>query len=193
MLPQRGTAGATGDQRERGSSVTRHSDWNIRDRAHRATERTPALSRPRGSGPERGSELMARLAQERGPDDARREEGAAKRNQETQADKRKVARGARTRKRRTSTRRAAAWEESTVRSGVEEREEQRCTKSTAHVGRANHGREGGRQVWGAGSRGKRQQRPGLGHDAIPAERCPTSLCPSQASRQQRRPRRRRGQ
>ena len=47
------------------------------------------------------------------------------------ADKRNVTRGARTRKRRSSTRPAAAWEESTVRRGVEERDEQRCTKSTA--------------------------------------------------------------
>ena len=62
MTPQRGTAEFAGDQRERGSSVTRHSDWNIRDGAHRATERTPALSRPRGSGPGRGSELMAQRA-----------------------------------------------------------------------------------------------------------------------------------
>ena len=119
MSPERGTAGAAGAQRERGR---RYLDWSIRDGAHRATERTLALSRPRGSGPGRGSELMAQRAQERGMDDARREEGAAKRNQETQADKRNVARGARTRKRRSSTRPAAAWEESTVRRGVEERE-----------------------------------------------------------------------
>ena len=89
MSPQGGTAGAARNQRERGHSVTRHLDWNIRDRALRATERTPALSRPRGSGPGRGSELMAQRAQERGTDDARREEGAAKRNEAARADRRK--------------------------------------------------------------------------------------------------------
>ena len=138
MSPQRGTAGAARDQRERGRSVTWHSDWKIRDGVHRATERTPALSRPRGSERGRGTKLMAQRAQEWGTDDTRREEGAVKRNQETQADKRNVARGARTRERRSSTRPASA----TVRRGVEEREEQRCTKSTAHVGRANSGTEG---------------------------------------------------
>ena len=51
---------------------------------------------------------------------------------------------------------------------------------------------GGRQVWGASSGGKRRQGPGLRHDAICAERCLTSLSRSQASHQQRRPRRRRG-
>ena len=64
MSPQRGTAWAVGDQRERGRSVTCHSDWNIRDGARRATERTRALSGPRGSGPGRGSELTAQRAQE---------------------------------------------------------------------------------------------------------------------------------
>ena len=137
MSPQRGTAAAAGDQRERGRSVDRHSDWNIRDGAHRATERTQARSRPRGSRPGRGSKLVAQRAQERGRDDARQQEGAAKRKQETHADKRNVARGARTRQRRSHRRTAAAWEESTVRRGVEGREEQRCTKCTAHVGRAH--------------------------------------------------------
>ena len=73
MLPQRGTAGATGDQRERGRSVTRHSDWNIRVWAHRATERTTAQSRPRGSGPGRGGELMAQGAQEWGTQGEKKE------------------------------------------------------------------------------------------------------------------------
>ena len=165
VSPQRGTAGAAGDQRERGRSVTRHSDWSRQDGAHGATERTLALSRPRGSGPGQGSELMAQRAQERGTDDAKREEGAAKRNQDTQADKRNVARGWSTRKRRSSTRPAAAWEESTVRSGVGEREEQRCTKCTAHIGRASSGTEGaarcGARVAG-GSNGKAQ-----GSDTMP--------------------------
>ena len=141
MSPRRGTAEAAGDQGERGRRVTRHSDWSIRDGAHRATERTQ-LSRPRGSGQGRGSKLMAQRAHERGTDDARRAEGAFKRNKVAKADKRNVARGARTRKRRSSTRPAAAWEESTVRRGSEERGEQRCTKSTAQVGRASSGTEG---------------------------------------------------
>ena len=47
-----------------------------------------------------------------------------------------------TRKKRSSTRPAAAWEESTVRKSVDERGEQRRTKSTAQVGRANSGTEG---------------------------------------------------
>ena len=73
MPPQRGTAGAAGDQSERGRSVTRHSDWNIRDWAHRATERTPAQSRPRWSGPGRGGALMAQRAQERGTQGEKKE------------------------------------------------------------------------------------------------------------------------
>ena len=55
--------------------------------------------------------------------------------------RRKVARGARTRKRRASMCPAAAWEESTVRRGVEGDEEQQYTKSKAHVRRANSGTE----------------------------------------------------
>ena len=47
--------------------------------------------------------------------------------------------GARTRKRRSSKCPAAAWEESTVCTGVEDDEEQQYTKSTAHVGRVNSG------------------------------------------------------
>ena len=85
---------------------------------------------------------MAQRAQERGTDDTRRKEGAAKRNQETHADERNVARGARTRRRRSNTSPAATWEESTVRRGAEERGEQRCTKSTAHVGHVYSGIEG---------------------------------------------------
>ena len=100
---------------------------------------------------------MAQRAQERGTDDARREEGAAKKNQETQADKRNVAKSARTRKRRSSTRPAAAWEETTVRRGVEERGEQCCTKSTAHIGRANNGTEGAARC-GARVAGRRERK-----------------------------------
>ena len=53
----------------------------------------------------------------------------------------------------------AAWEESTVRRGVEEREEQRCTKSTAHEGCANSDTEGAarfRARVAGGSDGKAQ-------------------------------------
>ena len=108
---------------------------------------------------------MAQWAQKRGADDARRKNGAAKRNQEMHADKRNVARGSRTRKRRWNTRPAATWEKSEVRRGVEERGEQRCTKSTIHVGRANSGTEGAascRARVAGGSAGKAQ-----GSDMMP--------------------------
>ena len=60
---------------------------------HRATERTPALSRPQVCGPGRGSALMAQRAHKRGADDARQEGGAAKRNREAQADKKESSKG----------------------------------------------------------------------------------------------------
>ena len=120
MSPQRKTAGAAGDQRERVLSVTRHSDWNIRGWAHRATERTPAQSRPRGSGRGRGGELMAQRGQERGTQgegkervsrDTRRQEERGKRCEDKEGKIQYEAKG--------------RLQASTVRGGVDGGEEQR--------------------------------------------------------------------
>ena len=89
---------------------------------------------------------MAQRAHEQRAEEAKQDEGAAKRNQEAQADTRKVARGARTRKRRSSTAQRPPGKSPQRRGGVEDDKEQRYTKRTAHVGRANGGTKGDRHV-----------------------------------------------
>ena len=139
MSPQRGTAGAARDQRERGRSVTRHLDRNIQDWAHRGTERAPAQSRPRGSGPGRGGELMAQRAQERGTQGERKERPrGTKRHRPTRGS----GKGCQDKEDKVQYEASGRLEASTVRGGVDGGEEQRCTTSTTRVGRANSGTEG---------------------------------------------------
>ena len=136
MSPQRGTAGAAGDQRERGSSVARHTDWSIRDWAHWATERTKAQAQGKRTGAKWRVEGTAGTSTE----NARREAGAGtKRRTQTRG----AWQGVRGRGKKVQYEASGRLETSTVRGGVDEGEKQRCTKSTTHVGRANSG-SGGR-------------------------------------------------
>ena len=137
MSQQWGTAGAAGDQRERGRSVTSHSDWNIRDWAHRATGRTPAQSRPQRSGPGRDGEWMAQRAQEQGTQGEKKER--VRRDTRRQEE---CGRGWEDEEEKVQYEASGRLETSTVCGGVDGGEEQRCTTSTTRVGRANSGTEG---------------------------------------------------
>ena len=177
VSPQRGTAGAAGN----GAAVSPVTRTGASGTGRTESQSGPRR-RPRGRGPGQSDELKAQMAQsrrapgwkqERVPRDICRH---VERGRGCGEEDEKVQYEANDR-----------LEKSTVRGGVDGGEKPRCTKNTTHVGRANSG-SGGR-----GLPGKGRQRSGLRHDAMCAERCPTSLSGSPASRRQRRSRRRRGQ
>ena len=177
VSPQRLTAGVAGN----GAAVSPVTRTGASGTGRTESQSGPRR-RPRGRGPGRSDGLKAQRAQSRRtpgwkqelvPRDTCRQEERGKGCGEEDV---KVQYEANDR-----------LEKSTLRGGVNGGEKPRCTKNTTHVGRANSG-SGGR-----GLQGKRRQHSGLRRDAMCAERCPTSLSRSPASRRQRRLRRRRGQ
>ena len=100
--------------------------------------------------------------------------------QGTQADKRSEAGGAGTRTTtvQTRTRPIATRRSSQITGEKMWKRSRRCTKSTAHVGRAKRGGKG-RGWWG-----KRQQGAGLRREPMCAAQCPTGLTLSRASHRQ---------
>ena len=194
MAPQRGAAGGgppgDGGTEDAGSPVTRTGTSGTG--SGRATERAPALSRPQVNKPGRGGALVTRWAHEQGADDARQGEAAAKRTREAHADALEHGKGCEDKEGTVKyvPRGTLGRVNGTLRPG------RRCgaastppAKITAHVGRANCGTGGDRQLRGAGRRGTRRQGWALEIDAMYAERCPAQRGRSQASRLQRRPRR----
>ena len=144
MAPQRGAAGgglpwAWGAE-DAGSAVIRTGTSGTG--MGRATERGPALSRPKVNGPGRGGALVVRRAHQHGAYDSRQGEGAAKRTREAHADALKHGKGCEDKEGTVKyvPRGRLGRVNSTLRRG--RRLGAASTpqaKSTAHVGRANSG------------------------------------------------------
>ena len=147
MSPQIGAAGGgppgAGGTEDAGSPVTRTGTSGTG--VGQATERAPALSRPQVSGPGRSGALLARRAHEQGADDARQDERAAERTGEAHAYTLEQSKGCEDKEETVKYVRRGRLEavNSTLRRGRRRAADSTPrAKSTAHVGRANHGSEG---------------------------------------------------